>query len=155
MHTSTGRLLSIIVGVPILAAVGLSAGLGMRAAEAAAPTIIVSEVWTNAAAPGSDTALFMTIKNAGAADALLRSRCDAAQFAVQQTVDHGEGFPSSRSVKSIPIAANDITRLGADGDHVMLLQTKQALVVGETFSCSITFRDAGTQTIDVTVGKPG
>ena len=154
MHALTWRLLSIIVGVPILAAVGFSVGLGMSVAEAAEPAIIVSQVWTNAAAPGSDTVLFMTIKNAGASDALLRSRCTAAQFSEQQTVDHGEGFPSSRSVKSIPIAANDITRLGADGDHVMLLQTKQALVMGETFPCSITFREAGTQTIDVTVGRP-
>lgn len=116
--------------------------------------ISVSQAWTPAAARGVDTPLFMTISNAGAADALLRSRCVAANFTEQHSVDHGEGFPSMRAVKSIPVAANGTTRLDADGYHVMLLQTIRALAAGEVFACSLSFRNAGKRDVEVTVGTP-
>jgi copper(I)-binding protein len=138
--------------VLVMAAVGWYAAPG--AVAGAAGALSVTQAWTPTAAQGTDTPLFMTIHNGGAGDLLLRARCTAANFSEQHTVDHGEGFPSMRTVKSIPIAADGVTRLEADGYHVMLLQTTRALAAGDRFNCSITFRDAGKQDIDVGVGKP-
>jgi len=137
----------------LVAALGVS-GMVANPAGADENAISVSQAWTPAAARGADTPLFMTIRNTGAANALLRSRCTAANFSEQHSVDHGEGFPSMRAVKSIPIAANGVTRLDADGYHVMLLQTTHALAAGEAFTCSLSFRDAGKQDVEVTVGTP-
>ena len=148
-----------LTGQRLCMALALAAALdayGMAAspADAGESAISVSQAWTPAAARGVDTPLFTTISNAGAVDALLRSRCTAANFTEQHFVDHGEGFPSMRAVKSIPVAANGVTRLDADGYHVMLLQTVCALAAGETFACSLSFRDTGKRDIEVTVGTP-
>jgi hypothetical protein len=58
-----------------------------------------------------------------------------------------------RTVSSIPIAAGGTTVLKADGFHVMLLQTRQPLIAGEKFTCSISFQKAGTIETEVNVGK--
>ena len=137
-------------------AAAMVAGLSgvVAGGASAAGGLSVSQAWTPAAERGANTPLYMVVTNAGAADALLRARCAVANFTEEHTVDQGEGFPSMRPVKSIPIAAEGITQLGVDGNHVMLLQTTRALAEGETFTCSISFRDAGRQDIEVTVGRP-
>lgn len=116
---------------------------------------------SNARVPASDTIgtdlpLVMTIRNdASEADAILRIRCPFANFAVKHTVDRGEGAPAMREIKSIPIPESKTTELKADGYHVMLLQTRQKLVDGETFTCAIVFQKAGTRETEVRVsGAP-
>lgn len=101
---------------------------------------------------GIDVPLLMTVRNdASEADALLRVRCPFANFSERHTVDRGEGAPAMRAVKSIPVLENKTTDLKPDGYHVMLLQTRQKLAVGETFTCAITFQKAGTKETEVQV----
>jgi hypothetical protein len=103
---------------------------------------------------GIDVPLLMTVRNdAGEADALLRVRCPFANFSERHTVDRGEGAPAMRAVKSIPVPQNGTTELKPDGFHVMLLQTRQKLSVGETFTCAITFQKAGTKETEVQILK--
>lgn len=128
---------------------------GLAGAAMADDAISIAKGWTPSAAKGADTPLFMTIKNNGPPDALLRATCTIANFIEQHTVDRGEGFPSMRVVKSIPIAANGVTQFGPDGYHVMLLQTTRALAENDTFHCTLSFRNAGKQGVDVVVGNPG
>jgi copper(I)-binding protein len=101
---------------------------------------------------GIDIPLLMTVRNdASEADALLRVRCPFANFSERHTVDRGEGAPAMRAVKSIPVLENKTTEFKPDGYHVMLLQTRQKLAVGETFTCAITFQKAGTKETEVQV----
>ena len=138
---------------------GFAAGmLGLTAALIASPVaadeaIRISEAWVHAADQvGGNVVLSMTIKNeADAADALMRVRCPVANFSERHIVDRGEGAPAMRSIPSIPIAAGTTTILKPDAHHVMLLQTRQALVAGETFNCSIVFQKAGTIETEVKV----
>lgn len=132
--------------------------LGLAATIVASPVeaneaIKVSDAWVHASdQAGGNLALSMTIKNeADAADALMRVRCPIANFSEKHTVDRGEGAPAMRPVPSISIAANTITVLKPDAYHVMLLQTRQALVAGEAFNCSIVFQKAGTIETEVKV----
>jgi periplasmic copper chaperone A len=114
---------------------------------------------TNARVPASDQIgidlpLVMTIRNdAAEADALLRVRCPFANFAVKHTVDRGEGAPAMREIKSIPIPESKTIELKHDGYHVMLLQTRQKLVDGETFTCAVVFQKAGTKETEVQVSR--
>jgi copper(I)-binding protein len=114
---------------------------------------------TNARVPASDEVgidlpLLMTIRNDTAeADALLRVRCPFANFSEKHTIDRGEGAPAMRSVKSIPIPENKTIELKQDGYHVMLLQTRQKLVDGETFTCAVAFQKAGTKETEVQVSR--
>jgi periplasmic copper chaperone A len=132
--------------------------LGLAVAITATPTVAdeaikISDAWVQAADQvGGNVVLSMTVTNeAGAADALMRVRCPVANFSERHIVDRGEGAPAMRSIPSIPIAAGTTTSLKADAYHVMLLQTRQALVAGESFNCSIVFQKAGTIETEVKV----
>jgi periplasmic copper chaperone A len=114
---------------------------------------------TNARVPASDQIgidlpLLMTIRNDTAEpDAILRVRCPFANFSEKHTVDRGEGAPAMRAITSIPIPENKTIELKRDGYHVMLLQTRQKLVDGETFTCAVVFQKAGTKETEVQVSR--
>jgi copper(I)-binding protein len=114
---------------------------------------------TNARVPASDQIgidlpLLMTIRNDTAEpDAILRVRCPFANFSEKHTVDRGEGAPAMREIKSIPIPESKTIELKRDGYHVMLLQTRQKLVDGETFTCAVVFQKAGTKETEVQVSR--
>ncbi len=135
----------------LVAAAALIASAPARAAD-----VSVSEAWT---APndkiGADAILSMVVKNNGAeADALVRAACPFANFAEKRTVDRGEGAPSAREIRSIPIPAHATAKLTAQGYHVVLLQIREKLVKGETFDCSLRFRKAGPMNVKVRIA-PG
>lgn len=114
-------------------------------------TLKVSEAWVPVTDRGADVPLLLTVHNeATAADVLLRVRCPVANFSERHTVDRGEGAPAMRTVRSIPIPVGT-TVLKPEGYHVMLLQTRQPLAVGEKFTCSIDFQTAGTIEAEVSV----
>lgn len=132
-------------------------GLGVAPAFSAGPESLQISNARIAASDkvGIDVPLLMTITNATAAtDALLRVRCPFANFIEKHTVDRGEGAPAMRAIPSIPIAANDALALKPDGYHVMLLQTRQKLVQGETLTCAVVFQKAGTVDTEVRVTAP-
>ena len=135
---------------------GLVAGLGLTPGFAAASDALQV---TSARVPASDEIgvdlpLLMTIRNdATEADAILRVRCPFANFSEKHTVDRGEGAPAMRAIKSIPIPENKTIELRRDGYHVMLLQTRQKLADGETFTCAVTFQKAGTKETEVQVSR--
>jgi len=136
--------------------VGLVAGLGLTPGFAAAGDALQV---TSARVPASDEIgvdlpLLMTIRNdAAEADAILRVRCPFANFSEKHTVDRGEGAPAMREVKSIPIPQNQTIELKRDGFHVMLLQTRQKLVDGETYTCAVVFQKAGTKETEVQISR--
>jgi copper(I)-binding protein len=140
-----------------LLAVGLVAvGLWLPPGFAAAADALQV---TNARVPASDEVgidlpLLMTIRNDTAeADTILRVRCPFANFSEKHTVDRGEGAPAMRAIKSIPIPENKTIELNRDGYHVMLLQTRQKLVDGDTFTCAVVFQKAGTREMEVQVSR--
>jgi copper(I)-binding protein len=151
-----------------VAAIGAARRLYLNAAQAGAlalgfanaagfagegPALQVSNAWVPVSdTQGVDVPLLMTIKNQSTeADALLRVSCPAANFSEKHTVDRGEGAPAMRAIKSIPVpAAGEIT-LKPEAYHVMLLQTRQVLAEGDTFSCSLVFQKAGKLETEVHV----
>jgi len=120
-------------------------------ALAADPAVTIKTAWTHAADKGADTSLYMTLENGGAEDAIIRVRCDAANFTELRTIDRGEGFPSARSVKAIPISAQGETLLTAEGFNVRLLQLSSTLVPGDAFDCMIRLRGGGQHKVAVAV----
>ena len=143
-----------------LLALALAAGLGLQLGltpglAAAGDALQVTNAWVSASDEiGVNLPLLMTIKNdAAEADALLRVRCPFANFSEKHTVDRGEGAPAKREIKSIPIPQGKTIELKPDGYHVMLLQTRQKLVPGEAFSCTIVFQKAGTKETEVQISR--
>ena len=120
-------------------------------ALAADPAVTIRTAWTHAADKGEDTTLYMTLENGGAEEAIVRVRCDAANFTELRTVDRGEGFPSARSVKAIPITAQGETSLSAEGFNVRLLQLSSTLNPGGAFDCTIRLRGGSQHKVAVAV----
>ncbi len=146
----SSRMFGRVMGMAVIGLAGMAAPGWVRAEE---PGLAVSKAWVPATEQGANMPLSLTVTTAGDADVLLRGRCEAANFSELHTVDHGEGFPAMRTIKTIPIAAHGATQLNADGYHVMLLQATHKLAAGETFACKISFRDAGPQDVTVKVGS--
>ena len=134
----------------IVAVIAMAIGSMAHGGEAA---LKVADAWVPTTEKvGADVPLSLTIQNeSGAEDTLLRIRCPVANFTERHTVDHGEGAPAMRSVRSIPVAASGATTLKADGYHIMLLQTRQPLAAGDKFTCAIDFQKAGTIETEVNV----
>ena len=139
-----------------LVVAGLLAALPVAGADAQS-AVEVSNAWTpEATQTRIDVPVYMTIANrTDAPDSLLRVRCPVANFAEKHVTDRGEGGYAMREVKSIAIPAGAVVTLAPRGPHLMLLQTKQVMQPGETFTCSVVFQKAGTLPVEVTVGAPG
>lgn len=137
-------------------AFGHGVGIGMAPAVAAGNEALqVSNAWVPSSdQTGIDIPFLMTIQNnASDPDALVRVRCPFANFTEKHIVDRGEGSPAMRAIPSIPIPAGKTTELKSDSYHVMLLQTRQKLVEGETFTCAVVFQKAGTLEMEVHVRR--
>ena len=139
-----------VIAPKFLLAAALSASFS-GACLAGAVTLNGAQVPATATA-GGDVPLTMTIINtAPDGDALLRVRCPFANFFERHTVDYGEGAPSMRAVPAIPLPANGTLVLTTKSYHVMLLQVREPLSEGQGLSCSIVFRNAGSQEVAVRV----
>jgi len=147
-----GKAAALVGAGLVAAALGMQTNLLFGATTEA---VKISQAWVPPAEQaGGDLPLLMTIKNeSDTADTLLRVRCPVANFAEKHIVDRGEGAPAMRAIPAIPVAANSTIVLKPDGYHVMLLQTRQALAEGETFTCAVVFQKAGTIETEVRVSR--
>ena len=123
------------------------------AARAAESGVEVQDAWAAAGGKaGGEAPLYMTLTNHGdKPDSLQRVRCPVAWSAEPRVTDHGEGAPTSRAVKSIPIKAGSVVKLEPDGPYIALLQLKDPLREGDKFSCSVAFSGSGTKEVAVNV----
>jgi copper(I)-binding protein len=101
---------------------------------------------------GVDVGLYMTINNdTDDPDALLRTVCPFANFSERRTVDVGEGGLADRAIPNIPVAAHATLTMTAKTYHVGLLQTRDKLAAGQSFTCNLSFRKAGAMEVKVLV----
>lgn len=107
--------------------------------------------------PGARTgAVYMIVSNASnESDRLIRASTPIAAGVVfhQMTVDGG--VMKMRAVPSFEVRAGGRLELAPNGYHLMLLDLKQPLRVGERFPLTLTFEDAGTVLVSVTVEDMG
>ena len=129
----------------------------LAAGTAEANDISVTDAWTPPNAEiASDAVLGMVVTNDGAQpDALVRVSCPVANFSEKRQIDIGEGGKSAREVHDIPIDPKSKAILNREGFHVALLQTRQKLVEGHEFQCSVSFRRAGIIQVQVRVSQKG
>ena len=68
--------------------------------------------------------------------------------------DMGGGMMTMQPVESIPVPAGETVELKPGGYHVMLLQVKKVLAVGDTIDVTLTFEKAGEVTTTAEVREP-
>jgi len=119
--------------------------------------LTVSGVWARASAGRAAAgAAFMTIANSGTADdRLIAAAADVSKVVELHThIKDGE-IMRMRQVEAIAVPGDETTVLQPGGLHVMFIGLHDPLREGQTFPLSLTFEQAGTLTVSVTVKGVG
>jgi copper(I)-binding protein len=136
----------------------LLAGLLVAApAFAQTPSIAVTDAWARATAASQKVGgSFLTLKDTGAADALVSASSPVAdKVELHETVAGANGVMSMRPVPRLKLEAGETLQLKPGGYHLMMMGLKHKLDVGSTFPLTLTFEKAPPVTVTVTVAKAG
>lgn len=103
---------------------------------------------------GGNGAAYLTIKNTGAADRLIRAESAVAKSVELHTVEQSGNTMQMKQVEGIDVPANGSVELKPGGFHVMLIGLNQELKPDQTFTVKLTFEKAGTVEAPVKVRQP-
>lgn len=139
---------------------------GCEASQPLEESIRVADVWarpTRLSGVQTDTqaitetqpgpsAIYLTIVNKGAAaDRLLEVRTDVARIVEMHESTEENGVMRMRQVDGIEIPAGEQTNLKPGGYHIMLMDMKRALNVGDAFPVTLVFERRGVLVTRATV----
>jgi periplasmic copper chaperone A len=139
----------------------LALALSACASPAPATTtsaIEVTNAWvrTVGGMDNSASALFMNIQNkTDTTDTLLKVESDVAEMVqIHLSEMDANGVSSMREVDGVEIPAGGIAELKSGSYHVMLMGLNRDLKEGDTVTFTLTFKNAGTLTIEAPVKAP-
>mgnify|MGYP001820989197 CR=1 FL=1 len=114
--------------------------------------IVIEDAWARATPPGARTgAIYLTLSNDGAVDALVGAATEAADRAELHTHVHENGMMAMRQVEAFDLPAGGMAQLKPHGDHVMLFGLRGPLVAGESLSLTLEFHTHEPMTLDVPI----
>jgi copper(I)-binding protein len=125
------------------------------ALSACAPkSLAANNVWAQPGVSGGNSAIYMTISNPGQADALVEARCDVATAVELHMTMMESGVMKMQPQDSIALPANGQAKLGPGGFHIMLINLRRDLKVGDKFPVTLRFQHAPEMTLQVQVKEP-
>ena len=126
-------------------------------AIAQAQGILVNDAWVRGIPPSAkNTAAFMTIKNAGYEEMVLKSAvCECAEVVQIHTMEQVDEIMKMKELSELRIPANGQVALAPKGYHVMLIGLLRPIAEGETIPLSLNFADGTTVNVDAVVRKWG
>jgi copper(I)-binding protein len=148
------------------AAVAAFAGLALAFSPVSFPAaahdaklgpLTIDHPWARAT-PGQarNGAVYLTIKTSAAeGDRLIRAESAVAAKVELHTHLHENGVMKMRPVTDIPVAPGKLTKLEPSGLHIMLLNLKAPLKVGDKFPLTLVFEKAGSTSVEVAVEAAG
>jgi copper(I)-binding protein len=107
--------------------------------------LTISDAWVRATiAETPVTAAYLTVKNKGAADTLVRASAPiAGMVQLHETItEHGTAKMREKA-GGFPVPANGTFEMKPGGYHIMLLDLNQLPAKGETVELTLTFERAG------------
>lgn len=133
----------------------IAAGFGLALLPAAADDSIVILDAHARFLPGAKAgAIYLTIENRTAVeDRLIAAQTDLADMAdLHRSAMTAEGMMTMEPLPDgLPIIASGQTVLATGGDHIMVMGLRAHPADGDMIPLTLTFRDAGTITIEVPV----
>ena len=120
------------------------------AAQVWAATAVVSDVSVRATAPGQESAA-MRFSITSKKEARLVAIASPVAGAVEiHSMTHENGVMKMRAIEFLPLPAGKPVKLGASGNHVMLLNLKNPLKAGDNipFTVTIEFADKHKEQIN-------
>jgi periplasmic copper chaperone A len=109
--------------------------------------------WTPATTEktAATTPVFMKIKNAGAADRLLRASTPVAASVALQEAVAADASQAAKPVAAIVVGAGTDVDLVRNGPHLLLSGLKKRLDAYDTFKLTLVFEKAGSMVVEVAV----
>lgn len=140
------KLVSILLLIPLLvSACGSSAG-----------KLTVRDPWARAMPQGENSAAYFVIENGTSSnDSLLSVSTDGAETAeAHMSMMDDNSVMSMQMQAAVAIPSGDKVEFKPGGLHVMLINLKQDLKAGDTFSLTLNFKEAGSIVIEIPVKEP-
>jgi copper(I)-binding protein len=100
---------------------------------------------------GGNGAVYVTIVNHGAPDALLAASTSAASMVELHEVVQEGGVMKMRPLPRLDVPGGERLEMKPGGHHIMLLGLTRDLKPGDTVSVTLTFDKAGRMTVDAPV----
>ena len=119
-------------------------------------TLTVTDSWARPAQAGENGAVYFVIENGSASeDALLSTSTDVAEVAeAHMSMVDANGVASMQMQEAVSIPARETVKFKPGGLHIMLINLKQDLKTGDTFTLTLNFKEAGTIVIEVPAQEP-
>jgi copper(I)-binding protein len=142
IHAAIAVLAALLTAAPALAA------------EVTVGSLDISAAWARATPPGAPTGGgYLTITNHGTApDVLLGAATPDAASTELHSMTMKDGVAQMRAITDgVPIPAGGTVVFDPNGMHVMFVQLTHPLEQGGTVPVTLTFKNAGTVTIDMPI----
>ncbi len=123
----------------------------------AGPQIKVEDAWARpVSAVGDNGAIYLRLVNTGnEADALLGGESTVAKAVeLHETMEMQGDVMSMGPVSSVEVPARGEVELKPGGIHLMLVELKQPLAVGDKVSITLRLEKSGEMPLDVEVREP-
>lgn len=122
-------------------------------AQAAPPTIEVSQAWSRPAVAGGTGAGFLTLTNRGKApDALTGAESPLARKVEVHRTTMADGVMTMAKVERVAIPAGGKVIFAPGGHHLMLFGLTKALNAGDRAPATLTFASGAKVKVELVVG---
>lgn len=112
---------------------------------AAQSKIEIKNAWVRPTAKGENSALFFTIQNNGTkADTLIDASSNVSDdVMIHETYSKGKDMMGMRMLKFVAVPAHEEVKFKPKGLHVMIMEVKEDLKIGQTKDFTLVFKKAG------------
>jgi copper(I)-binding protein len=134
----------------------LLATLFVSACGSSSGELTVQDAWARPASAGENGAAYFVIENGTAADDILLSASSeiAAATEIHKSMIMDGGVMSMKQQESVSVPAGDQVEFKPGGLHIMFVNLKRDLKVGDTITITLIFEKAGRLTIQAVVKEP-
>jgi periplasmic copper chaperone A len=119
--------------------------------------IVIEQAWARATTPSAKTgATYLAIRNSGSQpDRILSMEAPVMSHAVAHQTRQEGNVSRMSEAGPLSVPPGGTLEMKPGGTHIMLMDLKDGLKLGQQFPLTITFEKAGTVGVPVKVGKPG
>ncbi len=119
--------------------------------------LVILHPWSRAtAAAGASAVGYLSISNTGTApERLLGADCAIAGMTMLHATTRDGAVARMRAVESLPVPPGGTLTLAPGGNHLMLMDTKEALAPGSHFACTLRFATQGPVAVEFAVQPAG
>ena len=145
------RIFTFIITISLLAACGHTMDASNASAlhnltpVATLKTISFSDAWVRSSPKGDNSAAYVVITNAGAADTLISVSAAVSPMIELHTVTNDNGMMNMHPAEGgVPIPANATQTLKSGSFHIMIMGLTNELTTGQIVPFTLTFQHAGS-----------